>query len=379
MTKNPKIINFPIADYQVELDTLAQMSKEGKFITTRNQRVQNILDGHPDPPVDDAWVLLNKISAQNFPHRTMPHVPADGQEFFQVMQDGAWKGRRCFILGGGPSLKGFDFSQLKGELVIGVNRAYEKFPCSILFATDENYYQWLTEGKMGAEARKKFDEFEGYKVWLEIKKRFKGTYSVQGLNGKGLSFSMKQGIYHGENSGFGALNLAVCLGANPIYLLGYDMKGKGGLQDWWHKGYPQTQGEGVYKKFMPYFDHVAPILEEKGIEVRNMNRDSALRCFKFADLKQVDKSLTVYNYTPDLDSKLVIKRKHDTLNFSGCHGLGDNFFQRPVIKDLAKIYKTIYIMTALPELYWDIPSVKFLRPTDTNLRTQKKQYLSMFP
>ena len=30
MTKNPKIINFPKADYELELDLLAKMIKEGK-------------------------------------------------------------------------------------------------------------------------------------------------------------------------------------------------------------------------------------------------------------------------------------------------------------------------------------------------------------
>jgi len=45
-----------------------------------------------------------------------------------IMPTGIWKGRRCFIVGGGTSLKGFDFSQLRGELVIAVNRAMEYVP-----------------------------------------------------------------------------------------------------------------------------------------------------------------------------------------------------------------------------------------------------------
>ena len=35
-----------------------------------------------------------------------------------------WKGRRCFVVGGGPSLQGFDFNVLKGELVIALNAGF---------------------------------------------------------------------------------------------------------------------------------------------------------------------------------------------------------------------------------------------------------------
>ena len=38
------------------------------------------------------------------------------QSLQRLLEDGAWAGRRCFIVGGGPSLKGFDFRRLKGEL-----------------------------------------------------------------------------------------------------------------------------------------------------------------------------------------------------------------------------------------------------------------------
>ncbi len=32
-----------------------------------------------------------------------------------VVPKDSWRGRLCFILGGGPSLNGFDFNQLTGE------------------------------------------------------------------------------------------------------------------------------------------------------------------------------------------------------------------------------------------------------------------------
>ena len=38
------------------------------------------------------------------------------------------KGKRCFIIGNGPSLKNTDVSKLKGEITFGMNRIYLAFP-----------------------------------------------------------------------------------------------------------------------------------------------------------------------------------------------------------------------------------------------------------
>lgn len=59
--------------------------------------------------------------------------------------------------------------------------------------------------------------------------------------------------------------------------------------------------------------------------------------------------------------------------FEGCLGFGDNFYQRPVIKHLSKSYKTVYLKTALPAAYWDIPNIKFISYGITGLRTHDKE------
>ena len=43
------------------------------------------------------------------------------------LREGQWTGHPCFIIGGGPSLKGFDFNLLEGRKTIGINRAFEFF------------------------------------------------------------------------------------------------------------------------------------------------------------------------------------------------------------------------------------------------------------
>jgi hypothetical protein len=59
----------------------------------------------------------------------------------------------------------------------------------------------------------------------------------------------------------------------------------------------------------------------------------------------------------------------EQLHVIGMQGLGDNIFQRPFIKALSREWD-IYLETAWPELYSDLP-VKFVNP-QTRLRTQAK-------
>jgi len=265
-------------------------------ITTSDPVVDRIVD-----QARRNWELLKRKKVGIYPG-AFPYIPVEDRLFSNILEDDEWKGQRCFIIGGGPSLKGFDFSRLKGELVIGVNRAYEKIDCTIMFSMDSRYYQWITRGELKGRARDKFINFKGYKIWLNASRyQFpKDIYQLGWVGGEGFSWSLKNGLGGGSNSGFGALNLAVCLGANPIYLLGFDMKGNNGKQAWWHEGYPMRQPNEVYAKFIERFSRVAPELKQKKIKVINLNPNSALRCFEFGefkDIKQIVKPIVISYYT----------------------------------------------------------------------------------
>jgi len=53
-------------------------------------------------------------------------------------------------------------------------------------------------------------------------------------------------------------------------------------------------------------------------------------------------------------------------------GFGDNFHQRSILRVLAQRYRTLYLQTTCPAIYWDIPNVKFIDPGRIPLRTQAK-------
>lgn len=220
-----------------------------------------------------------------------PQILRNREYLYSVLPDGSWKGKGCFIVGGGPSLTNFDFSVLEDELTIGINRAYERFDPSIIFSMDSRIWIWVEKGFFGEGAKEKFNNCEGFKVFLNSNCVLipEDIYilSHHGLESEPLSLRMEDGLFNGGNSGFAALNLAMCLGANPIYLLGFDMKGDGERQEWWHDGYPELQNSDVYKEFKKTFEKRKSEIIKLGFRVVNLNPDSELRCFEVGKTEDV--------------------------------------------------------------------------------------------
>lgn len=207
------------------------------------------------------------------------------------LPDGAWRGQRCFIVGGGPSLKGFDFGRLRGERVIAINKAFYDVPfADIVFAMDRPLLDLITSGKLGENYRQAFESLWGAKVWLDLSGYSypPDVYSLPSAGEIGWTTSIKQGLFHGQNSGYGALNLALVLGADPIYLLGYDCsKGPEGEKNY-HDGYPSGGRQDAVNIFLKAFNAGAEIL--RGIShprIVNLNLQSALKCFPFGDVDKV--------------------------------------------------------------------------------------------
>jgi hypothetical protein len=203
----------------------------------------------------------------------------------EVLPDGAWADRPAFIVGGGPSLEGFDYKLLRGRRTIGINREYEFFNPTILFSMDTRFLNWALTGKYGEAARRRFDDFRGYRCWLltYVASLRSDIFIVPALGNYQMAMHMfpmtsAEGIGHGNNSGYGALNLAVVLGADPIYLLGFDMKHSNGKTHH-HGGHPVPQSPAHLENFKKHFNFAALVLKKEGRRVFNLNPDSALDCF----------------------------------------------------------------------------------------------------
>jgi len=228
--------------------------------------------------------------------RRINHNYSHYDKITDVLNSESWKRSRCFIIGGGDSLRRFNFSILAGEKVIGINRAYEFYPdIDIWYAMDTSYYDSLQDGRMdkfvGDSVYKKWQELKGIKIFLSpINPHVFAdkVYFVRRLVDEEVSLDLQKGIFGGNNSGLGALMLAAALGANPIYLLGYDL----GIttNSHWHSGYPNTKKEKLEQKLKSYieqFEKVAYKFTELGIEINNLNLNSALTTFAFKNIEDV--------------------------------------------------------------------------------------------
>jgi hypothetical protein len=233
------------------------------MITTRDVRVTNVLARRREQRLTEAHQRKYRAVA--------PASLALPEGFF----DGAWAGQACFIIGGGPSLKGFDFNRLRGRgRIIAINRAYEFVPfADVHYFMDRPYYKRI-------QSEPSWRVFPGIKVYLNM-----SGYSIEGgvvslrpMGRTGLSRSLAEGIYHGNNSGVGAIGLAHCLGANPVYLLGYDCK-RTSESSHFHSGYGRSMSDTVLARMIKDFDDMAALLRGVGTRVINLNPDSAIRCF----------------------------------------------------------------------------------------------------
>lgn len=192
-------------------------------------------------------------------------------------------GRSVYILGGGPSLRGFDFESLRGcGHVVAVNDAIFAAPWADTAITIDII--WLAnrvnalrhfDGEMIAAVPDDFEPVDAPVRYV--------------LRRPGAMVSERMGIvYTGDNSGFAALGMAIMRGASRIALLGYDMTAPGHF----HAGYTwrSRYGVGDYPRWARYFHALKRIADERGIQIINCNRNSGIRCFPYGRPADIDET-----------------------------------------------------------------------------------------
>lgn len=204
---------------------------------------------------------------------------------FGGLTEGQWDGQDVVIIGGGPSVKNIPQSFFEGKKVIGINRAFEFFNCDIAFGTDRRWLMWIEEGKYGAEAKEKWQDYKGKKVILRGSKyptKDKDLIVFDPYKSANkFSPSLPEGLTRSSNSGIPALNLAILLGAKRVFLAGFDcQKTENGMQNHFHSGHPETQKDTVFEKFIESFKQIAPQIPDN-VQVLNMNPNSGIKSFPF--------------------------------------------------------------------------------------------------
>jgi len=196
-----------------------------------------------------------------------------------------WPDATVFIIGGGPSLEGFDWDPFTKRRVIGCNDAYTLGPwVDVCFFCD---YSWFkgTHHFPGHE-RLGLMDFQGLKVACVEHPLFdKRIKEVRRQTRRQGIWDQPDKLCWNLNTGATAINLAVHLGASRIVLLGFDMKlsPEGSMN--WHENSKDRPNPGVFDKFYEGFKAVKRDLDERWpqVDVLNAGPDSDLDVFPFVD------------------------------------------------------------------------------------------------
>lgn len=184
-----------------------------------------------------------------------------------------WKRRDVYVIGGGPSLEGFDWEFLKDKATIGCNSAYTlgHEVCKICIFGDKKWFD---------KFQKELALFKGLVVSccpatmpLDVPWLLKMERRPSGLHTHHLGWN--------GNTGASALNLALILGAKRVYLLGFDMKLGNGNNPNWHDRIIEKPNAEVYTRFLGGFKDVVADWKSKFADrdIINLTPGTALEAF----------------------------------------------------------------------------------------------------
>ena len=152
---------------------------------------------------------------------------AQSRDYIKSLR-GIHSGKRCFVIGNGPSLNAADLDKLKNEICFGANRIfdiYSKTDWRPTYYVSQDYNLYLKTHKEIPQ-KALCDKFVCMVDFLPYP-YIKGAYYINMLQDfypKPVEFSedISKCIYNGMTVTYASIQLAVYMGFKEIYLLGID-------------------------------------------------------------------------------------------------------------------------------------------------------------
>lgn len=185
-----------------------------------------------------------------------------------------------YVVGCGPSLRGFDWQLLKDKTTIAINGSISEVPDPDYFLTADSGMAIrmairMTTNNLWGKAPVKIlvmapthKQYEKVKPYLSFYDRVIAPYSYDG------EISLELGKFAtGRNSGFCGMQFAVILGAKRIHLLGMDLHTKGG--EHYKDDYSRLDVKRL-DEFFNNFVRAIGLLREAGVEIVSHSSSSRL-------------------------------------------------------------------------------------------------------
>jgi hypothetical protein len=194
-----------------------------------------------------------------------------------------WSGR-CVVAASGPSLTPVVAEMCRGERVIAVNDAYRPLPfAAVLYACDGAWFEQRQGCQDFAGERWTSHGLSPKNDKTRIADRF-GLRVVEGADRPG--FSLDPGVIHyGNNSGYQAANLAILFGADPIVLVGFDMRAVDGKRHFFGNHKAPLSDSGKYSVWIANFAQAGKMLGARP-RIINATPGSALTSFPMMPLSE---------------------------------------------------------------------------------------------
>lgn len=221
-----------------------------------------------------------------------------------------WQDGSCWIIGGGPSMprqfgvpesviekvakKELPLSvfsdymkDIHNDHIIGTNIAFllGSWVSALFFCDVQPFFENNTENlksfrNLKVTNAQNFND-KNLKAAKDAKVKILGKDYEPGLS------TDPKVIKWNNNSGGAAINLASLMGVKRILLLGFDMIPNVEGKTHWHAQYNHKTDKKDFERFLKGFPFIQQHAKKLGIEILNVNKDSAIDSFKKVELKEV--------------------------------------------------------------------------------------------
>lgn len=255
---------------EVVLPDRVKQVKKGEWVIVHLNKARELVDTGDFLPDEDTQKLFMQF---------------DGNYRERQNVNGMLKGKKCFLIGGGPSLKNFDFSLLDDHFTIAINHSVIFYPnAKACLFLDGNFLD-----KNENEARKFLINYRGM-IFCSFRTEYhkeNGNAIPFYVNKDQVSNCFTRGIYGSRLSGMAALSLAIIMKPEKIYLLGYDLDECDKNKHFYDEGKSKYNNEGGYKgervkNHIKSFKVYIPFKDK----IINLNQESKILYFEFQTLEQ---------------------------------------------------------------------------------------------